>query len=128
MKTEDIKVGEEYYWEDPSDLGIWSGIVKVKSIKSSNGEDAVLLCEHDKFSIEILASELKPVERSTMGWNEDGSAELDAVVKGIRSESREQIAERLEEWAKKGVDIKWEDFPERAVLETAAKYLKSTNN
>ena len=63
-----------------------------------------------------------------MSWHEDGSDELDAAVKAIKSESKELIADRLEKWAKNGVNIEWGDFLERAVLETAVKYLRESDN
>ena len=63
-----------------------------------------------------------------MSWEEDGSAELDEVVRDIRTKwTPEQIAVRLDKWGRDGVTISWADFAGRAVLETAAKMLRAIN-
>ena len=63
-----------------------------------------------------------------MSWENDGSAELDEVVRNIRASDPESIAQKLDRWARDGVKIAWTDFADRAVLERAVQLLRGCAN
>ena len=58
MDIKDIKVGENYYWNDP-DMGICSGTVTVSSIVGS-GQDSIVKCIGERGGeMEVFPNELE---------------------------------------------------------------------